>query len=970
MAEFPENSVKVFEFADLFRTFQPGDVRSIFEDVRSALTDAVEPFDSFPPSVGTKVSSPPPTVRNHVNQVSRARQQLLSFFQHPAMTAEIPALSDSYTFIQSGKFGPAHDVLAAVGSHPDLPPLTSSLVELAYSGPISYRARVKTTEFPGDPDAGNVAVFDVTRTISQGYEGPKVPPSEIVRLNEFTRKGTERKLLLNNEALRGLGRPQDLIEAIHSYAELLPEAVTEATDVLNFTVRLFQRYVKPGPRQAVSMPGIFTSWTSPPQHMTAVQKFAALRSGFAYIELGDILLRQHRVVAGADRDRLGQIYSAAARLVADSGISRANALRGQIEAHAARQRRKLQAGYNALGLSESFVPVMRYSPLARAAEAAISELGQSAREALTSLRSAEDLIGEKLQLVQEQNEEELRTSIYLDRIDIARLAVDKAEEQVELIEDQRDSLAEQTMSGLFSRIASADPKQMVGVAVAGAIEAGVSFHARRTELGHQLEIAKYDVDIALIQSEISVTEEQLSRRRIEHLKQREAFLTNRQVDADLYLTLAELHAKRAVRVLDAAIFLTYLAERALVFARGEELPLKIRFDYWENPAPGVIAKPELLDPIDRLNKASIALEEDFHKLARVDHMVVEDENLQTFAMQISLKEQYPLEFARLLQDGETYFQYSLYQLSKSLPISYKCRLYAAAVQVNAVGPVGGPQGVLEHTGTFLLRHKKSTLTEATRLVPTDVELQSALQRQRTEGEGIATVGGVLYYVLERDPLVITINSPLISENVPDDLDLLPEGLRKALEGYGPTGLWRLELFNLDELRITDITVHFGLIAAVDTGRFQSRIEELVHEYEGELAPEGESLDKISAFSLQELDRFVDLRTGTATLILDRDSFPPEMVNMKFKGLVAQAVDGETKGVEGVRLRYGRADMNFERERVTTRGGFSEDFDAGPEILPSGSRFPVEGEWQVELLDRDAQFPQLGDLRLFVMYSYQ
>ena len=48
----------------------------------------------------------------------------------------------------------------------------------------------------------------------------------------------------------------------------------------------------------------------------------------------------------------------------------------------------------------------------------------------------------------------------------------------------------------------------------------------------------------------------------------------------------------------------------------------------------------------------------------------------------------------------------------------------------------------------------------------------------------------------------------------------PDDLRRALEGYAPTGLWRLELHNLDELRITDITLHFGLVAGVDTGALE------------------------------------------------------------------------------------------------------------------------------------------------------
>ena len=137
-------------------------------------------------------------------------------------------------------------------------------------------------------------------------------------------------------------------------------------------------------------------------------------------------------------------------------------------------------------------------------------------------------------------------------------------------------------------------------------------------------------------------------------------------------------------------------------------------------------------------------------------MVTADDNLQTFQEHISLSEHYPLEFARLLQEGEVHFEYSLYQLSKRFPFYYKCRLYGAAVEENETGPPGGPRRA--RTQRRVPRPGQGRdLRDAMRLVPTDAELADALRQQRTEGRGVAQVGGVLIYVLEPDPLVSTLN---------------------------------------------------------------------------------------------------------------------------------------------------------------------------------------------------------------------
>lgn len=950
MADFPENGIKVFEFADLFESFDLG-------AVRLALARALDPIDTHPGSP----TIPPADVLKRKNDVLAARRALLAFLEHDAVVGEAPALQEAYDALNLRQFTDGHQALARVRDHADLAPVAVATVQLAYAEAVSYRAVIL-----GKPDPeGEPTPIPVTRTICRAYDGARVPAADLIALSTFLRAGAERKILLDNECLQGLGGPRNLVAAIHAYAKLLPPSVTVATDVLGTQVKLHRRYAErhAGPQQTISLPAMHVEWTSPARGIAPEQQFAALRSAFAHLALADHLLRKNRVLPPTGRDALAAVYEAAVRLVADSGVAPSNGLRAQIEAHVARQRRKLAGGLNALGLWEGFVPALRFSALAAAADRAIAELADTAGAALDALRSGEDMIGRRLELDQERAEEDMRTGIYLNRIGQARLDEDKMAEQVDRISDQQVMLKAQSLGSLFAKLAGAKDGL---AAIAGAVETGINFMAQRTELGHQLEMARIDVDIAELQSDVAQIEWRLSELRKQHLAEQIEFLERRQVDADLYLTLAAMYEDRAERILEAAILLAYLAERALAFARGGDLPPLIRFDYWADPDPAAIPAPERLGAVPRLAAATAAIRADFGRLERTA-LVLDDDNLQVFQEHISLSEHYPLEFARLLQFGETHFEYTLYQLSKRFPFAHKTRLYAAAVQVDGLAPVGGPRGVLEHRGSFLVRHRATTLSRATRLVPTDAELAEAAARRRSDGTAVTSVGGVLYYLLPPDPLVSTLNSPLLPAEAPDDL--LPAQLRRALEGYAPTGLWRLELHNLDELRITDVTVHFGLVGGVDTDRLEARVEELIQAYETELAQDGEPLDKITAISLrgQLPDAFDALRSGPAVLPIGRDLFPAGLTDLRFKALVVQILDDDGRGVAGVRLTYGAG--GFARTRTTGAGGFSDDLATGPEVLPIAERFPVLGDWTLALAD-PARAAGFGDVRLFVMYSYQ
>jgi hypothetical protein len=266
-----------------------------------------------------------------------------------------------------------------------------------------------------------------------------------------------------------------------------------------------------------------------------------------------------------------------------------------------------------------------------------------------------------------------------------------------------------------------------------------------------------------------------------------------------------------------------------------------------------------------------------------------------------------------------------------------------------------------------VRDKTATLLdpEATRLVPTDEQLAQALEEQRRFGLPVAAVGGVLYYDLQPDPHELSVHTQFVSLVPPDKFTL------DLFEGYGPTGLWTLEIREHGQLAISDILLHFAIVSRKsDPFVLEPKIKTLIRSYEAELA-QGDQLDRFSAFSLRQQfpDTFFALQTGRAELSLVKENFPSGLTHLQFKMVLGQALDPQGKGVSGVALEIARQDVGFNRARVTRSDGFSEDLDVPPQTLPRDQRFPVIGSWQLRL-SNPAQLAQLGDLLVFFMYAFE
>jgi hypothetical protein len=455
------------------------------------------------------------------------------------------------------------------------------------------------------------------------------------------------------------------------------------------------------------------------------------------------------------------------------------------------------------------------------------------------------------------------------------------------------------------------------------------------------------LDIAQRDREIADVERQNAEARVDFLAARVDIVVDRRLNENLYYALAERFEQLAEEHVALAVRRAYLYERAVAFFLGQPDIAEIRFEYRD-------ASGELLTAPSQLRADLLRVRDRF-----TEAEVKQDD----FKAEFSLRADYPLEFARFQQGEPLEFALSLYQLEKRFPGTYQVRIIDVRIEIRGSLPAIGFDGTLTHMGRFLLRDRPSTLSpDVQRLVPTDDELAAAIARQREGGESQAAVGGVIPYALDPDTAQI---NPAES-TLADGSQEITLGL---FEGFGPTGLWQLDLGPGNRSMISDIRLHLNLrTAETDVFALQDKIVDLVAGYEAELTG-GDELDRVMAIGLRSRfpDAFDDLAGGTATITLREEDF--DRSDVRVKSLLLQALDADGLGIGGLQLEISRPGTSFTRNRTTGPDGFSEDLSTGEiEVTSTADRLPGPGAWQVRLPDLSA-FAGLGELRLFFIYTF-
>jgi len=910
MADFPENEIEVL------REYVSDDLGELMARMRDGLAAANI-------SVNGTVTGPN---ANLVVQVRAARNELRRFLGHPAFATSLAALRDIAQRFSTRNFAGALTKIDELAQATAVPRVVSFADALRTTS-VAFRESFSNPNGP---------VFSVPRTLP-GYGGP-VPTAaqraQILAWSSFLSRDTERRFregLLRAEAEAGR---RQFDTALEGYRELLDQ-----------------------------LPGL----------TAAQRKFVAIRAGMVHLAVGDATFRSRRHLDEPPRTLAEAAYGRAIDVIQEHGVDPANPLHPQVVEYARNHIDMLRAGINFLGLRDSFVPVHRQQFLLGLTQEHVAAARDAVQKFVAYQSKADDLQAAELETQFELEIAQAGVGIAANREAIAAKQVERADIQIEEISRQQGPFAAENFATVLDwagKLAAEPDASAVamGLGTAGMIAGHV---ARQQELAFQKRLAEVDRDIATLEANVAASEAVIAARRVQFLQDKLAFGAGR-LDKNLYYALAQVYEQLAERQVEAAIRYAYLYERAIAFFLGKPGIAHIDLDYRSTDGSlsfGLGADGELITAADRLNADVLLVT---GELATIDAGDVRHAFTEPA---FSLAREFPIEFSQFVQTppGQTArmdFVLSFHQLSKRRPDCHQVRIVKVAVRIPSIAASANFAGTLTHWGRFLVRDRASTLDPATvRLIPTPDQVEDALDEQQTGGTAQAAIGGVIPYALAHQPIPFGAPSDVTSQ--------FTEFTLGAFEGYGPAGPWQLELRNVNVRNLSDVTLTFDLEAATDAVELEARVEPLIAAYEQELAEDfvdGETLDRIKVFSLrrQFRDTFDDLESGTATLPLTARHFDDidfDGTDAKVRTVVAQAVDTEGKGVEGVDLELTKPGSAFQLARRTGPGGFSEDFSQGrPPIQPPGSRPPGAGAWQVRLTD-PAQFPTINDLVLFFICDF-
>jgi hypothetical protein len=740
----------------------------------------------------------------------------------------------------------------------------------------------------------------------------------------------------------------------------------------SFRIDLLQAEINVGLRKFEEAISLYGTLLPAAQPGSTRHKFVTLRSAFAHLALGDSLFRRFRNPDEDTRHKCREPYVAALTLVQTSGISPDNPQRQQIERYATVQIGKLEAGLNFIGYRDNYVPIIKPQVLQDLAERRIAR-AEKASEKFELFKSKADQIQDQLRDL--NFEEEIKAidhKIAAERVANATDQKSIADKRVEQIQAQLDALetdlfvnlGSSLLQGLTAGFLAGQPEDEIGIetgtntlgvagAAGGIASALTGYVARKDDLEAQKRIAAIESGIAARDVEIAKLGQQIIDNTLEFLGEKIQRIQNGELNPDLYYAAAEAFRALAERHLDAAIQLAYLFERAVAFLRLDpDVNGTIKFDYLP------------LIPDQQGNTLTAA-----DRLA-ADLEAVVSKNLPLTKFQLltetySLRLFYPIEFNRFLQTGDMDFTVSLYELNKRRPGVWRQRIKHIDVVVRGLVPITGYTGRIIHRGSFLLRDKDTTPEPgAGRFIPTEQQLAEAFEALKDGATQGLPMAGVMPFLLDEDRLELSPDQPPPNLGDPAPEALLP------MEGYGPAGDWRLEIENIDLRLVTDVLLRVTYVIPESDGDLSRRVEGLIAAYEHELSPE-DRLDLITPFSLRQQfpDTFSQLVGGQASLALRREDFPSGITDLKLKTVVAQALDRQKKGVEGLALGIARPGTALDLVRSTRADGFSEDVTVPIPFLPRAERFPVEGNYTLRLPD-PGQASRLDDLILFVIYEFQ
>jgi hypothetical protein len=763
-------------------------------------------------------------------------------------------------------------------------------------------------------------------------------------------------------------RGDEVLPGFSAAVRLTPDHLAQLADLFAFVAGAFERTFRVGFMRGALHTGAgrpaeglaeYIALLGQPGLSEPRRKAVAIQSATAGVALGDQLFRRAVAPDDARRADARREYAAAIGRLDEHGVATDNPLRVQIEQQAQMQIAKLDSGFNVLGYNDGYVPILRGEVLKGAARLRLEEADSAVKQYVAFKNTAQE-IQDHLRDLDFQSDVKAKELAVLDN------EIANAEDQADIATRREDHLSEQLddldvtlgadiggalIGAAASTFLAADKNgepggtSVPGVAGAfsGLATTVAGYLARRHDLRFQKAISEIEHRIADRDVEIAHQRREIAAATLDFMGEQIRRIQARELNADLFFAAAESFRRLAERHLNAAIQWAYLYERAVIFKRLVEDEHHIGFEYAGGPGG-------LLTAVDALREGLTAVEE----------ADVPQTKFQLLAETYSLRTWFPLEFAELLRTGAMDFTFSLFELNKRRPGVYRQRIKQIDVKVQ-FPPPSGFTGRLIHGGSFMLRDRDTTLA-ATTFMPSEEELQAALDALGAGASQGIPVGGVIPFVLDVDSIELSAD-PAGGEADP--------AAQALIEGYGPAANWRLEIENVDMRHISDVLLTITFLIPESDQQLAAKVKELIAEHETQVLFVEEAPDLISPFSLRERfpAEFAQLAGGSADFTLRPNDFPAAATQRRLKTAVLQAVDAAGKGVEGIALELSRPGTAFARTGTTGPTGFGEDLSGPLAVLEPADRPDVEGDYVVRLAD-PTQLQALDDLLLLVTYEYE
>jgi hypothetical protein len=446
--------------------------------------------------------------------------------------------------------------------------------------------------------------------------------------------------------------------------------------------------------------------------------------------------------------------------------------------------------------------------------------------------------------------------------------------------------------------------------------------SQRTRITHDLEASRLQREINAANAYRGVAQQQvqqaqararvaeqrvaIARMQAQHARENLEFLEGREFSSALWYNLARESRRLAQRYLDMAVEVATLMERAYEAETGRDLR-KIKFEYGLNHLNGLLGAEALL------------LDIDFFSL---DYVRTRSKKAQ-MKQSISLADEFPMAFERLLRRGRTFFQTELQQFDRRYPGFYLQKVKQVEVVFVGLNGNEGVHGTLRNIGVSQFRTKTGAIVNQT--YPADVMPLSE-------------------YNVRQDAIVFQLDSK--------DLRLF--------ENNGVATMWQLDLplaSNTFSLRqILDIQLVLYYDGFFDAGLEQQILAAL---------PRSGSASRGLSLRLYAPDELFFLRSqGAAELRITPDLFPANQTNQRITGYTIQALG---PNVANLRLQVGLAGM-----------GATQTIQLDANGLAAGTAFPAPlnrtlfDTWTFTIDAGDNPgFDRAGltDLALFVEYGF-